>query len=179
MRQLLQIVLLNNTNTLQCNGLFTSAPWEVPYLKQSTQPSQLIKKISCAASRQPASSEKRSPPTPPFHHNGQEMYPLLRIQKRRLNSLCYMKLLDSTAIQPRKCRFYPYLQCHGSNRHCKYGSNQEAGTVVEVITVHIDPNKGDESNNKIADLFEKSNLNTEYWNRLSQASPRMAYAFPK
>lgn len=47
--------------------------------------------------------------------------------------------------------------------------NQEAGTVVEVITVHIDPNKGDESNNKIADLFEKSNVNTEYWNRLSQA----------
>ncbi|KAG5566877.1 hypothetical protein RHGRI_002429 [Rhododendron griersonianum] len=103
------------------------------------------------------------------------------INKRLMKALLIdcPKCLQEWHMLSKEVQILPYLQCHGSNRHCKYGSNQEAGTVVEVITVHTDPNKGDESNNKIADLFEKSNLNTEYWNRLSQASPRMAYAFPK
>ncbi|KAL8159626.1 hypothetical protein V2J09_001163 [Rumex salicifolius] len=40
---------------------------------------------------------------------------------------------------------------------------------------HIDPINGDESSNKIADFFEKSSVDVECWNKVSEASLRRIY----
>ncbi|XP_073150842.1 sucrose synthase 5-like isoform X2 [Henckelia pumila] len=51
-----------------------------------------------------------------------------------------------------------------------FATNQggPAEIIVDGISgFHIDPNNGDESSNKIADFFQKSNEDPSYWNRIS------------
>ncbi|KAI3982981.1 hypothetical protein MKX01_010464 [Papaver californicum] len=45
-----------------------------------------------------------------------------------------------------------------------------AEIIVDGVSgIHIDPNNGDESSNKIADFFEKCKEDPEYWNKMSTA----------
>ncbi|XP_026402802.1 sucrose synthase 7-like isoform X2 [Papaver somniferum] len=51
-----------------------------------------------------------------------------------------------------------------------------AEIIVDGVSgIHIDPNNGDESSNKIADFFEKCKEDPEYWNRMSTAGLKRIY----
>ncbi|KAJ4834562.1 Sucrose synthase 6 [Turnera subulata] len=59
-----------------------------------------------------------------------------------------------------------------------FATNQggPAEIIVDGVSgFHIDPNNGDESSNKIADFFEKSKKDSEYWNNLSAAGLQRIY----
>ncbi|WOG92281.1 hypothetical protein DCAR_0311544 [Daucus carota subsp. sativus] len=64
-----------------------------------------------------------------------------------------------TVIEAMNCGLPTFATIHGG----------PAEIIVDGISgFHIDPTKGEESSNKIADFFEKCTVDREYWNRLSQ-----------